>query len=497
MVPALAIFVMIAITLGWLCIEHPMLRYFLSGRHLDGVKRSDCGFLHRGKNPKPADSSPSRWCYLAGAERLGYRLVGFALPPAVLVAYVRHPAATIAVGVLILAGLLTLGGAVIRRAIADRRHDKAIAKPLEDVLRPMVGQPRGVPRKAWIESDPRRFLEDGVTVHPPREYRADEEQTRKLAATAASRLGGTWKASPHMTGMDPTIHLRYFPDPPDLADWPTLEPYFMDGDPSCPVIGLGPGGQPVTIDFDGRNPHLVGSMPTGGGKSALARILCAWVLHHGGNVVCVDSVKKRSLEFLYLPTLLPGVRYIRDGAAAHDAFLALQHETVARFDKPDFRELPRKLIIIEEINSVAAQMQVHWMNVRPRGNSLYTSPAMLGLQEIMNIGRECHVNVAAFAQKAIGDVFGGKKGAAARENCTPIIGDAASVSTISMLATHVEPEDYPHPTGIPGRASLILGPEVHPVQMGWLTDQQARAFAISGIMQPDEPPEPPREPVFA
>jgi hypothetical protein len=178
-------------------------------------------------------------------------------------------------------------------------------------------------------------------------------------------------------------------------------------------------------------------------------------------------------------------------------FLAMQHETVARYDHPNFRDLPRKLMIVEEIGSTTAQMQVHWMNVRPKGNTLYTSPAMLGLQEVLNVGRECRVNVLALAQKAVGDVFGGRKGAAARENCTPIIGDEASVSTVAMLAQHVEPENYPHPTGIPGRASLIQGAEVIPVQIGWLTDQQARAFAISGIMQPDDPPEPPREPVFA
>jgi hypothetical protein len=258
-----------------------------------------------------------------------------------------------------------------------------------------------------------------------------------------------------------------------------------------PVLGLGSRGIPVTLDFASETPHVLVSAPSGGGKTAAARIVAAHVLHHGGQVLILDY-KKISHQWA---DGVPGVTYARTAPEIHDALLALQAEIAARYEdavgldqaQPPGDGNPRRLLVlVEELNQTADILQAHWQQNKPRGVNLHRSPAVMALQGVLYTGRQANVNALVMAQKGTANAFGGTQGAAARENTTPIIGGNSSQNTWLMLAPDATP---PPRTTHPGRMHAVINDTVRTVQVGYLTDQQAQTWAISGITAPAEPEE--------
>ena len=58
----------------------PVGRRFLAGHHLDGKRRSDGTFLHRGRNALDISGHVSPWALLAGWERATWRLAALLGP---------------------------------------------------------------------------------------------------------------------------------------------------------------------------------------------------------------------------------------------------------------------------------------------------------------------------------------------------------------------------------------------------------------------------------
>ena len=487
---------------AWLS-SKPTGRRFLSGQHLDGRRRSDCTFLHKGRSSLDISGHVSGWAKLAGWERLAWRLAAVVFPVAFAAGWSINPAVTVAFAATV--SLASLVSPTMRgtRVVRHARHTLRVTKPLADALALHVSQDKGVRARHWIDCPP-DYRQAGVTITLPPKFQGTEEQQAKAHVIAAGKLGGEWEPVFNMQGDTPTMTLTHSPEPVGFAGWDILEPHLHAATESRPVLGLGSRGAPITLDFAGETPHILISAPSGGGKTAAARILAVHVLHHGGQVLILDY-KKISHQWA---DGVPGVTYARTAQEIHDALLALQAEIAARYDAAATVDVmavgaqagaengqlsglqpgqPRRLLVlVEELNQTADILQAHWQQNKPRGVNLHRSPAVMALQGVLYTGRQANVNALVMAQKGTANAFGGTHGAAARENTTPIIGGNSSQNTWLMLA----PDATPPPRSThPGRMHAVINDTVRTVQVGYLTDQQAQTWAISGITAPAEPEE--------
>jgi hypothetical protein len=450
----------------------PTGRRFLTGQHLDGIRRSDCTFLHPGRNGLDVSGRVSKWALLAGRQRASYRLTAIIVPTLFAAGLEQDPTLTITTSLTVGCAAATRPAIHAGRRLKLQRHTRAVTRPLADALGPVVGQDKGVRPVEWITC-PLDYHTQGVTVTLPARFPGTEEQQQRVAAIASGKLGGEWEPTYNMAGPQPTLTLQHSPEPPSLVGWDDISEHLQQAPAHMPPLGLGSRAAPVGLDFDGDTPHVLVSVPSGGGKSVAARIIAAHVLHHGGQLLVLDY-KRISQAWA---ADLPGVTYCRTAAEIHDALLALQREINDRYDNPaDHRRL---LVIIEELNSTKDLLQSYWQN-NPNKRGLHRSPAVMALQDSLFRGREAKVHTLAMAQMGIADAFG-SGGGAARENATPIIGASSSQNTWTMLAPGVTPPPKnPHP----GRMYTLSSDIARAVQVGYLTDQQAQLWATTGVPAP-------------
>jgi hypothetical protein len=277
----------------------------------------------------------------------------------------------------------------------------------------------------------------------------------------------------------------------------SLGHYLRTVQPGHLFLGLGNGNQPVTINLDSDTPHILLSVPSGGGKSTACTLLAAQILHNGGNVTYIDL--KRDTQWIKLegghgaqgdpatttqsaagneetPALIPGVTYCKTIDEAFPQLVELGHLMHARYEtkdiNPDYNP-HRILIVAEELNMTADLLGSHWTDLKKDG----TSPALKALRSLMYAGRACHMHVLAVTQYGTAQAFGAN-GAAARENATPILGAGSSEGAWNLTAPQIDPR--PDMTNHQGRMHLINGNQYHTVQVGYLTNQQARHWATNG-----------------
>jgi len=453
----------------------PVGRRFLAGHHLDGKRRSDGTFLHRGRNALDISGHVSPWALLAGWERATWRLAAI-LGPVVFILGLEVEA------LITIAATTTVGAAAAAhpamrgvRAARTQRHHWHVTKPLAQTLTPAVGQATGIHHRDWIDCPP-NYRQTGVTIQLPATFPGTEDQQQRVAAIAAGKLGGEWEPTYTMQGATPTLTLQHSPEPPGLVGWDDISQHLAQAPAHMPTLGLGSRNTPITLDFDSETPHILISVPSGGGKTSAARIIGAHVLHHGGQLLILDY-KKISHTWA---DGLPGVTYARSPEEIHASLLALQTEIAARYEAGHTNH-PRLLVIAEELNATADILQAHWQNHRPRGVNLQRSPAVMALQAALYTGRQALVNVCALSQKGTANAFGGSSGAAARENTTPIIGGNSSANTWAMLAPDITP---PLRSTHPGRMHVVTGDHARAVQVAYLSDQQARLWATTGTAPP-------------
>ena len=136
---------------------------------------------------------------------------------------------------------------------------------------------------------------------------------------------------------------------------------------------------------------------------------------------------------------------------------------------------PRILVIAEEQNSAVKVLKRYWRSIGGKG----TSPALDALEEVGTTGRQLLVNNFYIAQRLSAKASGADGSADARENIGAIITKDPTEATWKMLAGgHAQPPSSGHK----GRFQLIPRKEVTEFQGALWTAEEARAFAMSGII---------------
>jgi hypothetical protein len=230
------------------------------------------------------------------------------------------------------------------------------------------------------------------------------------------------------------------------------------------------------------SPHFGLSIAAGGGKSQLARLAAAQVLHNGGIVLILD-VKRLSHTWA---RDLPNVRYARDVTEIHDALLWLNYEINRRTKVADVgvdvegevhaNVGPRLLVIAEEMNEGMARLRRFWAEVRTKIQPR-KSPAIEALEAALFMGRQVRINMFAVAQMMTALAAGS---GAARENMGIRILGRYTRNAWRMLVPEF---DMPPRSMKPGRVQVVTS-KIQECQVAYLSGTEARELAVSGTVTP-------------
>lgn len=363
----------------------------------------------------------------------------------------------------------------------------ALAETLDNVYRPGDVD--------WI-TVPRNYLEpDGgkVEIMLPASFSGGMEAKRRvIEKTVAAKLGMLdpvfdWQ----VTGRYPRLLVHMPPQPPGKALFKDYRELLLRSTEEYrPVLGvaaLSRGekfGEMLSAEMVDASPHIALSAGSGAGKSMLMRSIIMQVLHWGWSVIILDW-KAESHEWA---KGLPGVTYVTDIEAIHDACVRVGEEVDIRkaLSKEERGRRPRVLVIAEEWNMTSALLARFWDNLRSmaepdeRRAMPRRSPALTGRESLVFAGRAFGLFDLLAAQRMSNRVFNGNTDA--RENYMIRIMARYTPQTFKMLIPEVKPIRKPKELG---RWLVWANDEITFVQALLIDDEEAREFALSG--EPNAP----------
>ncbi|HEX3961152.1 MAG TPA: hypothetical protein VHZ03_31795 [Trebonia sp.] len=464
-------------------------RWF-SGHPLDGHHRTDATWFGRGRKQTHQIGRPiSRWHYRPRIHRAGIRtsvtwgagMAGYGL--------LFDPALTI--DSMAGAGALGLSVACWRAVLGIRnwRHHRTYVAPLHTALAPRLGVPEMTRPHEWL-AIPRSFAKtDGaeVIITLPKDLSAVEEARKVIKQVAGAKLGiEDPQVRIESVGMAPRAVIKLAAPPPRRLGFEEFRPLMEKASDTAPVLGLGRSGKVVTADLEAESPHILIQAGSGGGKSELTATILVQRMHRG-DVVLILDIKRMSHRWA---KGLPNVRYCRSVAEIHQALLELPIELNRRTEladnladmngdlPPDVNLGPRIWTVIEEMNMLKPRLDEYWKEIKEKSDPAQ-SPAIKALNESMFAGRAVMMNDIAVGQSLTSTTFGGPHGEG-RENFAIRCLTRASKRAYKLHAPDVNVRKTTHL----GRWQVIVGDSAKETQAGYLTNEEKRKYALSGIVTP-------------
>jgi hypothetical protein len=498
---------------------------FLSGRPLDGVARTDCGYLRPGKRALTLHGHASRWAMLPGWKRQVLRLGSPVATVTLVQTYLAHPGPFTAT---VLATTSVVAGRAIRRARARwrmRRFHAAYVEPTLAALRPALGQAPVrlqvspelgdlVPRLANPMSPAEKAVRAwyGQHVEPVLRWLPDHtmrglwalqrkmqpvtiwldrlrvprndvgpritlalgvpfvtaEQRQYISAVISAKIPASdlverWDQVGPKVSASWTVRRR----PPSKVGYADLDarlPHLKEWEF---FLGLGAAGKPVIISLKDDSPHIACSAGSGAGKSVLAQAFAVQVLARGGQVVILD--RKGSHRWALG---LAGVTYCTTVEQMHHALIALDQLAETRnaqaLDRPeDWDPGPRVFVIAEELNATFYKLRDWWEDNKPKGGKK-TSPAVRAFRNLLFMGRSAKVNVFAVAQMLTAHTTGGSE---SRENFAVRALARYTKNNWQMLAPEA---GMPRASRTLGRWQIVVAGTVTECQVVYLSAAEAR-----------------------
>ncbi|MFH9742679.1 helicase HerA domain-containing protein [Streptomyces roseolus] len=475
---------------------------FLAGRPMDGERKTDATFWRKGTRVLPkVEGKVSRSSYRAGWQRLVFRIswLGAAGGGAYLAG--SHPDTTAQTvrdvwenpeaavtaaqtGGIGLVSATAVGGVAYGLATRKRREFmREWVIPLHEALAVPLGISELTDPRRYLHV-PRNFSEDDaeIRIDVPTHMRFSEDLVADLIKKklALENVSFTWRRA----GKDTHVIVKKRQAPPKmlrLSD-PGVRETLAKMPESAPLIGFGAGKKKVSVDLDADSPHVLISAGTGGGKSTILRCITCQFIHNGAHAFVLDF-KRISHSWA---RGVPGVTYCRDIAEIHDALIRLAQEGRRRLtlaeqladdvlDREPWRVGPRLVILLEEVNATMAQLKRYWAKIRETGDPK-TSPAVDALAEILFMGRQVRLHVLLVAQSATARAIGGPE---MRENFATRILVRYTLNAWRMLVPEVSP--IPMPSDHNGRVQVVTRGRAQETQVLNLSNEEARAWAMSGV----------------
>jgi hypothetical protein len=457
---------------------------FATGAPMDGHPRTDATWFSSGHAVAAPYTTARRWDYRPRAQRAAIRWACTVGAVGWLVGYTNAPELTLALTFLVMAAGVGRAGWRAWQRWKMRQHNRRYVRPLHTALAPQVGiLPTSRPDD-WlsvpVDFSTREDAEIVITFPPGFTGSAD---VRKLVnGIVADKLGLPLSDTDvfyHMVGERPFAVFKLAPKPPSKVLFDAFRPFMESTPESAPGIGLGRRSKLVSVDLDAESPHVLISMSSGGGKSVLTRTIACQLLHNGAFGLILD-IKRHSHSWA---RGLPNVRYCRDIEDIHNALIWAAEEGERRNRETDdsggVYDGPRLFIIAEEMNATVGRLMKYWRNIREKDDPK-TSPAVEALGDIAFMGRAVKLHLLAIAQLMTARTLGGPE---TRENFATRILARYTVNAWKMLVPEVTP--IPKASRKAGRVQVVLGGEADETQVAFLTDEQARDWALSGIVAAD------------
>jgi hypothetical protein len=464
----------------------PLVWRWFSGHTFHGRYYTDAGWIRRGQRVLHPTGHAARWHYLPRAHRAGIRTGSTLGTLAALYGLLAAPTVTI---VSIASGALATalwGSWRALGAVQEWRHVRQWVRPLHEALAPRLGLPAITRPKDWL-SVPRGFarLDNAqITMALPRDFHASGEASRLIADIVSAKLAleGVGVRF-EMPGIPHAIVSISVPPPAKLMgdDLMTLVEKAKD---TAPVIGVGRNRQVVTADLEADSPHILLSAGSGGGKSELTGLLTTQVLHRGGVALFLDS-KKTSHQWA---KGLPNCRYCRSIQEIHNALISLAGEIERRSELVDkLSDIngdlpaevnigPRFFLILEEANTTMLRLQTYWRSIKEKGDP-NQSPAIDAWNEFIFMGRSMKMHAIAMGQQMNATASGG---GAARESFA-----LRGLARYQPQTWRILVGNGPMPKSSRHRGRWqIVTDSPKETQAGYLTNQEKRDYAASGIVTP-------------
>lgn len=464
----------------WVLLARLVFR-FVAGRDLTGERKTTATFLRPGE---ALTSHPLWWFqHHPGHRRARFRALS--LLTAAVVLYLHLAAPAVLMWLLEGSGVLSVPvlGTALWTYAQTRQHWGRFGAGALAWMRESYGRQVSV-------SVPRVHLDDpehpAVLKFPPG-HAFSEAEKDKVARKAADKLGlPDYTPEWDLVGR-PVLRISTAPLPParvNIADKIAV----LEQKTAAGKLYLGEGSRKheVFLDLDIECPHCLVSAGTGGGKSVTWRGLTAQILHGGGAALVCD-VKR--ISHMWAKDL-PNVSYCRDDEAIHYGIIEFAEEVARRNRIVDAHADidgnvdpsvigPRIVLLLEEINATQAILRAYWNRVRGPGDPPQ-SPAITALHAVLFMGRAVLAHVFTAGQQVSARTLGGGE---ARENFGARIIARATKNTWKMLAPETANRGkFPAALKGAGGVHLVLNGEATACRVAWWTNEEARAYALSGVV---------------
>ncbi|WP_433024746.1 helicase HerA domain-containing protein [Actinomycetospora sp. CA-053990] len=465
---------------------------FLSGREMDGRRRTNATWRHRGNERTRNDLYAGRWAHLPRGARAGWRLVALAGFLGLLWGWVFRPEATWTAlhvfGVLALLVFFHWLWRHLDRATVQQRW----VMPLAIALAARWGISSGGDPHTWIDvpAGHRSNPERPVRVMLPLDYRERDKQQEESAKLIARKTGipvreMDWEID--LEGPRSVLVVRAQKVPPELVGFEDAKPYLEQVTPTTLFLGLDTDSSPVWISWALDSPHLALSFGSGAGKSTVVRLLAAQTLRMGGKVIIFDIAKEGGSHGDWCRDadgeLLPGIEIYRDVESGHDGLVRWAAErkrrSKARWERTG-ETFQRTMVVLEELNSTTPELKAYWAKIRETGEPA-SSPAVEAIRTIVNAGRDVDMNVIAVAQRFDAAAIGG--GAVRSSFMLRVLSRFDEQARRMLIGEITDPK--PKSSNHPGRMVLAVGGEATVVQGAFLTPEETVEWATNGQPQPD------------
>ena len=405
----------------------------------------------------------------------------FVLPPAILL----HVA--LAWYLVFVFGGALIGEAMWKGYRAEKvRHNRRTIRHVGRAAAPFANQPVRGRTSQWIrfvdkEGKPdKEGKRQRIRVDLPKNWNPSQQNRDRLKQVVFETVGfhpGS-EADFKLEGDDNYVIFTNRQAPPDRVELTDIAQYVDKNGPDKITLGLGRGNDPVDVSLKEDSPHIGMSVGSGGGKSQLARLAAAQVLHNGGNVLFLDP---KRISHAWARDL-PNVRYARTTKEIHDALMWLDFEVNRRTNVADVGANvegevlanvgPRLLVVAEELNELTQRLRTYWNDNRP-AKGVKKSPAITALESALFMGRQVKINIIAVAQMMTALAAGS---GAARENMGVRILGRYTKNNWRMLVPEF---DMPGRSMRPGRMQVVTE-KIREVQVAFITGMEAHDFALSG-----------------
>lgn len=501
---------------------------FVTGRPMSGVRKTDATFWRPARHSLDPSGTALRWEMMRGASRAAWRLGGayllLLLPLLLLSSWLLEEVSgeliLPSVSLLLWLHFSLLGGGGVSYLLRRYAREYGFSYPLpvrngEEKLRLHWERVDGVrdwrrekvlpvARAASVilgQHIPDRTAHEWVTI--PKTYRessgsaveirlpphftgADEKVNRRLVSSVGSKLGvSNMVASWQVGGSAPRVLLSAPPTPPSFVSFSDVEKHLLSSEECRPLLGLTGDSSPLVAEMIDDSPHIALSAGPGAGKSTMAKLIAMQALRWGWGVVVLDWKQTEAYSWM---GGLQGVTYLSGIEAIHDMGVRLAQEVDIR-KAEGMSNRARVLVIRDEWNVTADLLMAYWQDLRstaePEEKKLMPvkSPALRGFAILDYAGREYGLFDLCIAQRFTARVFNGN--ADIRECFNIKCLARYSTQTQKMLAPDVKP--FPKKSNHPGRWTIVVSDEATVIQVPLITNEEARAYAISGVENPLTP----------